>query len=192
MEWWGYSTKYGWVFLDRTIKNNKPGERADLIFVVCETSEVILINHKQWEAPMFVYEKRHIECKVGEELETETQLLSSYKNKVLHYKRVVRKFSNGKVIDTETASPSRGVSCNRKAEGNVKTKPKKVITSNCHNKSNIFGKWLLVFIPTFIVTLILNQSAYGSCYSGYCISAAFPKVLLLSLIISFLIAVNSE
>ncbi|ENM3851143.1 hypothetical protein VCSRO184_3530 [Vibrio cholerae] len=46
------------------------------------------------------------------------------------------------------------------------------------------NKALKIFVPTFIVVLIVNQMAYGSCFKGYCISAAFPKVTILSLLIS--------
>lgn len=45
-------------------------------------------------------------------------------------------------------------------------------------------KALKIFVPTFVIVLILNQMAYGSCFKGYCIAAAFPKVTILSLLIS--------
>lgn len=46
------------------------------------------------------------------------------------------------------------------------------------------GKALGIFIPTFLVVLAVNQLAYGACFKGYCIAAAFPKVTILSLAIS--------
>ena len=45
-------------------------------------------------------------------------------------------------------------------------------------------KALKIFAPTFIIVLIINQMAYGLCFKGYCIAAAFPKVTVLSLLIS--------
>jgi hypothetical protein len=67
-------------------------------------------------------------------------------------------------------------------------KPKSTST----NESSFAGRFLLYLIPAFIVVLIINQSAYGSCYSGYCLSAAFPRVLIISIIVSFLAAANSD
>jgi hypothetical protein len=45
-------------------------------------------------------------------------------------------------------------------------------------------KALKIFIPTLLIVLFLNQMAYGSCFEGYCLAAAFPKVTILSVIIS--------
>jgi len=46
------------------------------------------------------------------------------------------------------------------------------------------NKALAIFIPTFIVIFILNQSFYGGCFKGYCLAAALPKVVLLSAILT--------
>lgn len=46
------------------------------------------------------------------------------------------------------------------------------------------SKALSIFIPTFIVLLILNQFFYGGCFKGYCLAAALPKVVLLSAILT--------
>lgn len=45
-------------------------------------------------------------------------------------------------------------------------------------------KVMKIFLSTFVIVLILNQMAYGSCFEGYCIAAAFPKVTILSVVIS--------
>jgi hypothetical protein len=199
MEWWGHSTKYGWVFLDRTIKNNMPGEGGDLIFISCNTSEVILVNRNQWEAPMFVFEKRHLENIDEPELEIEKERLSSYKAKVTHYKQLAKEYFEQHILlvnkeknSKNTDTPSNVASYGSFSEDKIKIKTEKPTTSNNNNGSNFLGKWLLFFIPSFIVTLIINQSAFGSCYSGYCISAAFPRVLIISIIISFFVAQNSD
>ena len=44
-----------------------------------------------------------------------------------------------------------------------------------------------IFIPTFLIIMFLNQMSYGACFKGYCLEAAFPKVLFLSLGISLVI-----
>lgn len=54
------------------------------------------------------------------------------------------------------------------------------------------GKALVIFIPTFLVVLFINQLSYGACFKGYCISAALPKVTILSLLISLFIYFVSE
>jgi hypothetical protein len=45
-------------------------------------------------------------------------------------------------------------------------------------------KALKIFIPTFIIILLLNQMAYGFCFKGYCIASALPKVTILAVIVS--------
>ena len=54
-------------------------------------------------------------------------------------------------------------------------------------------KALSIFIPTFIIVMIINQFFYGACFKAYCLSAAFPKVIILSLAISaFIYFVNRD
>ncbi|WP_297407981.1 hypothetical protein [uncultured Cetobacterium sp.] len=54
------------------------------------------------------------------------------------------------------------------------------------------GKALSIFIPTFVVVLIVNQMFYGFCFKSYCLSAAFPKVVVLSILVSFFIFFVSD
>ena len=44
-----------------------------------------------------------------------------------------------------------------------------------------------LFIGTFFVVLIVNQMFYGFCFTSYCLSHAFPKVVVLSAIITAVI-----
>jgi|GEM_PF-1346614 len=53
-------------------------------------------------------------------------------------------------------------------------------------------KALSIFITTFVVVLVINQMMYGACFKGYCLSAAFPKVTILSLMISAFILFVSK
>lgn len=48
-------------------------------------------------------------------------------------------------------------------------------------------KFTKILIPTYFIVLFLNQTLYGSCYQSYCLSAAFPKVTIISVIISYFI-----
>jgi hypothetical protein len=52
-------------------------------------------------------------------------------------------------------------------------------------------KALIVFIPTFIVVLVINQMSYGFCFTKYCISAALPNITFFSVVISLFIAKSS-
>lgn len=50
-----------------------------------------------------------------------------------------------------------------------------------------------IFILTFMVVLFINQISYGGCFASYCISAAFPKVFVVSSIITAVIfSLSSE
>ena len=44
--------------------------------------------------------------------------------------------------------------------------------------------FLKTLLPTFLVVGLINQSFYGFCMKSYCLAAAFPKVLVLSVIIA--------
>ncbi len=54
-------------------------------------------------------------------------------------------------------------------------------------------KALQIFIPTFAIVMVANQMMYGACFKAYCLAAAFPKVVILSLAIStFIYWIRSE
>lgn len=44
-----------------------------------------------------------------------------------------------------------------------------------------------LFIGTFLAVFVVNQMFYGACFKGYCLSKAFPKVVVLSAIIAAVI-----
>ncbi len=47
--------------------------------------------------------------------------------------------------------------------------------------------FLQIFLFTFLGVGFVNQMFYNFCFSSRCLSAAFPKVLLLSLIVAAVI-----
>lgn len=53
-------------------------------------------------------------------------------------------------------------------------------------------KFLKIFAASFLVVGFFNQIFYNFCFSDRCLSAAFPKVLLLSLIVSAVIFVVTK
>lgn len=56
-----------------------------------------------------------------------------------------------------------------------------------------FLKAVSIFIPTFLVVLVVNQLFYGGCFKAYCLSAAFPKVAIISAVITWaLYAITSD
>lgn len=46
---------------------------------------------------------------------------------------------------------------------------------------------LKIFSFTFIAVMIVNQLFYGACFSSYCLAAAFPRVLIMSVLLSWFI-----
>lgn len=54
-------------------------------------------------------------------------------------------------------------------------------------------KAIVIFVITFCVVMIFNQIGYGSCFSSYCMTAAIPKVTVISVVISaFIYWVNQN
>jgi len=49
------------------------------------------------------------------------------------------------------------------------------------------GKAIGIFVVTFFVVLLINQAFYGFCFSDYCLAAAFPRVVILTSIITALL-----
>lgn len=53
-------------------------------------------------------------------------------------------------------------------------------------------KFIKILIPTFFVVGAINQSFYNFCMKAHCLSAAFPKVLILSVIVAAAITYFSD
>ena len=51
MQWWGYSKEHGWVVLDRSIPQNVPGIKDDLLFLCCKTSTTFVEKRERWNRP---------------------------------------------------------------------------------------------------------------------------------------------
>ena len=41
-----------------------------------------------------------------------------------------------------------------------------------------------IFIPTFLVVLVVNQAFYNFCFAAYCLAAAFPRVVIMSAVVT--------
>jgi hypothetical protein len=51
---------------------------------------------------------------------------------------------------------------------------------------------LKVFGISFVVIGVINQAFYGFCFKSYCLSAAFPKVLILSVIVTVALSIINK
>jgi len=50
-----------------------------------------------------------------------------------------------------------------------------------------WGRYFMIFILAFPIVLVINQSFYNFTFKGYALAAAFPKVIILTGIISYII-----
>jgi len=60
MQWWGHSEKHGWVVLDRSIPNNAPGLKADLLFFRCRDATTFVEARKKWDRPLYSFAPNYI------------------------------------------------------------------------------------------------------------------------------------
>mgnify|MGYP000034633298 CR=1 FL=1 len=44
---------------------------------------------------------------------------------------------------------------------------------------------IVIFFVAFVVILVVNQMFYGFCFESRCLSAAFPKVLILASFVTY-------
>jgi hypothetical protein len=51
---------------------------------------------------------------------------------------------------------------------------------------------LKIFGISFVVIGIINQAFYGFCFKSYCLSAVFPKVLILSIIVTVALSIMNK
>ena len=59
--WWGYSSEHGWVVLDRSIPQNKPGEKGDLLFLRCSDATTFKVEFGCWKEPLFTYAPSYLQ-----------------------------------------------------------------------------------------------------------------------------------
>jgi tryptophan-rich sensory protein len=51
---------------------------------------------------------------------------------------------------------------------------------------------LKIFGISFVVIGIINQAFYGFCFKSYCLSVAFPKVLILSVLVTVALSIMNK
>jgi hypothetical protein len=65
MEWWGISKENGWVILDRSIPNNKPGIRSNLNFIRCSDWTIYEKKYDKWILPYYVFSDSYLKALSG-------------------------------------------------------------------------------------------------------------------------------
>jgi hypothetical protein len=58
---WGFSEKYGWIMLDRTIERNRVGKKKGLMFVCCRDLTLFEIDWNEWLSPLYFLAEKYIE-----------------------------------------------------------------------------------------------------------------------------------
>jgi len=67
MQWWGYSKEHGWVVLDRSIPQNVPGIKDDLLFFSCRNTKTYLEAREKWNRPHYTYAPVYLKSLTGTE-----------------------------------------------------------------------------------------------------------------------------
>lgn len=68
--WWGYSSEHGWVVLDRTIPQNKPGVKAQLMFIRCSDAATVYVGFEFWKEPQFEYAPNYLRGRTDDAAQT--------------------------------------------------------------------------------------------------------------------------
>jgi len=63
----------------------------------------------------------------------------------------------------------------------------KPTTQSSRTKDSPMARVVMIFIPTFLVILVLNQMFFGGCFKGYCLAAAFPQVMVMSALLTWVL-----
>jgi hypothetical protein len=104
MDWWGISKEHGWVVLDRSIPNNKPGSRSNLIFIRCSDWTIYEDKWGNWNLPNYVFSDSYLKSlsglKASKEKNEFDRIHIEYNNKKNRlYKDIIRyKYNNYKNI----------------------------------------------------------------------------------------------
>lgn len=82
--------------------------------------------------------------------------------------------------------------CGKNTSDNVKIKETADITKKDFKNSSPFITVASIFIPVFLVVMVVNQFFYGGCFKSYCLAAAFPKVTLIAAVLTWILYANSK
>jgi uncharacterized membrane protein YvbJ len=83
-------------------------------------------------------------------------------------------------------------SCGKNTSDSVQTKK---ITDTAKSEASLATPLLTVisiFIPIFLVVMVVNQIFYGGCFKSYCLAAAFPKVTIISAVLTLILYASSK
>jgi hypothetical protein len=89
MDWWGYSKRYGWLFLDCSIPSNSPPLKGNLKFVICSDDKVLDIHFDHWVEPQFISAKKYLESFSPPKRKIEGNFLNTHKGRTDNYKKIL-------------------------------------------------------------------------------------------------------
>ncbi len=79
-EWWGFSSQYGWVVLDRKIATNRPGKSGKLVFLRCSDWVRFEDDRERWDRPYYIFSERYLEALNENEASVERAALEKLKD----------------------------------------------------------------------------------------------------------------
>tara|TARA_R100000750_G_C2342985_1_gene94995 strand:+ start:17 stop:616 length:600 start_codon:yes stop_codon:yes gene_type:complete len=88
MDWWGYNSSRGWVFLDRNIPNNAAGVKNNLLFVDCNKEIAYFDAWDQWKQPRYTAFKPHFDRLIGAQKEVALNELSALQEKTVLFREL--------------------------------------------------------------------------------------------------------
>ncbi|MDP5029612.1 MAG: hypothetical protein NWQ54_00470 [Paraglaciecola sp.] len=83
-------------------------------------------------------------------------------------------------------------SCGKSTSGSVKAKAINDTDKSEASLSTSFLTVIFIFIPVFLVVMVVNQFFYGGCFKSYCLAAAFPKVTIISAVLALIFYASSK
>ncbi len=98
-EWWGYSGKHEWVYLDRTLPSNESGSSAKLVFIQCSTGEPFEEERSAWEPPEYQFEVSYIDSLDESSSASARNLLAVYKGRKDQYSPIIDSLRTNQIAD---------------------------------------------------------------------------------------------
>ena len=83
--WWGYSKHHGWVLLDRSKIENRPGLMTPLIFLRCVDGKEYFEDRKNWDPPNYIWVKNYLELLPPNEFKAKLKEFTDFKKQYNRY-----------------------------------------------------------------------------------------------------------
>lgn len=83
--WWGYSKRHGWVLLDRSKKENRPGFLTPLIFLRCVDGKEYLEDRKNWDPPNYIWVENYLKSLPPNDFKVKLEEFAGFKKQYSIY-----------------------------------------------------------------------------------------------------------